>query len=57
MSVWMDLLVSYFESVFYKVQMIDIAEPDPRDISLLRNSALSVPLGFFLKFIRCVQIT
>lgn len=57
MSVWMDLLVSYFESVFYKIQMIDITEPDPRDISLLCNSALSVPLGFFPKVIRRFQIT
>ena len=35
-----DLLLRNLQSVPHKIQMIDVAKPDPRNISLLRNSCL-----------------
>lgn|SRR5699024_652257 len=46
-SVGMDLLIRDLQSVSHEVQMIHIAEPDPRNITFLCNARRTVPLSLF----------
>ena len=57
MTMWMDLLICDFKTVFYKIQMVDIAKPDPRNVAFLCDSCFIIPLCFLPEIIRTFQIT
>ena len=52
---WMKLLISYMETLSGPVEMINVYQPDPWDISLLGHTVFSIPLCFFPKIIGLFQ--
>ena len=46
-SMWVKLLFRYLQPISDPVEMIDINQPDPGDISLLRDPCTSIPLCLF----------
>ena len=57
MAMRMNLLLGYCESIVNEIKMIDVAQPDPGNVSFLGNSCGAVPLSFFPKIIGGFQIT
>ena len=47
MPMRMDFLIGYGQTVAHKIQMIDIAQPYPRNVAVLGDAGLAVPLRFF----------